>query len=68
MNILNILHPYLWSVKSEMPGIMCQLFSHWRALGKKVEIVRCDNATENKKFEMLAKEKGYQLGITMEYI
>ena len=53
--------------KSEMPGIMCQLFSHWKAIGKKVDTVRCDNATENKKFEQKAKEKGYQLGITMEY-
>ena len=53
--------------KSEMPGIMCQLFSHWKALGRKVEIVRCDNATENKRFEQMAKEKGYQLGLTMEY-
>ena len=43
--------------KSEMPGIMCQLFSHWRALGKKVDIVRCDNATESENFELKAKKK-----------
>ena len=50
-----------------MPALLCQLLSHWRAINKKVEIVRCDNAGENRKFEELAKSGKYQLGITLEY-
>ena len=53
--------------KSCMPALLCQLLSHWRAIDKRVSIVRCDNAGENRKFEELAKCGKYQLGITVEY-
>ena len=55
------------SRKSKLPLLLCQLLSHWRAINKKVHIVRCDNAGENKKFEEKAKSGKFQLGVTMEY-
>ena len=39
------------SNKSDMSLPLCQLLSHWKAINKKVNIVRWDNEGENRKFE-----------------
>ena len=50
-----------------MPTLMVSLLSHWRAIGKPVQIMRCDNAGENKTLETTTQHSMYQLGITFEY-
>ena len=53
--------------KSDMPTLMARLLSHWKAIGKPVEFIRCDNAGENKQLEETTKRPMYQLGISFEY-
>jgi hypothetical protein len=40
--------------KGELPQVLCQLFSKWKQQKRPVQIVRCDNAGENKAFKKMA--------------
>ena len=53
--------------KSDMLTLMVRLLSHWKAIGKPVQIIRCDNAGENKVLEETTQRPMYQLGILFEY-
>ena len=53
--------------KSDIPTLMARLLSHWRAIGKPVQVLRCDNAGENQQSEAKTQRPIYQLGISFEY-
>ena len=53
--------------KGHLPIVLYEIFSKWRDLGRPVQIVRCDNAGENKAFEKMAMNIKWQLALTFEY-
>ena len=53
--------------KGHLPTVLCEIFSRWRDLGRPVQIVRCDNAGENKAFEKMAMGIKWQLALTFEF-
>ena len=55
------------SKKSKMPTLMARLLSHWNAIGLPVQVIRCDNAGENRTLQETTQKQQYQLGIRFEY-
>ena len=53
--------------KDDMVEVTCQQFEKWRAAGKAVAKVRCDNAGENKLLEKRAASSDWKLNIEFEY-
>ena len=49
--------------KSDMPIIMARLLSHWKAMGKPVKIIRCDNAGENKNRKKPPRDQCFSWGL-----
>ena len=55
------------STKKAMVEKVCELFNQWRGRGLPVQIVRCDNAGENKALEKRAHSSVWQFPVTFQY-
>ncbi len=54
-------------MKNGMVEPTCRLFEHWKANGMPVNLIRCDNAGENKLLIETANGDKWKLNITPEY-
>jgi hypothetical protein len=53
--------------KSDMVEPTCEQFKKWAHANKALQVVRMDNAGENKLLQKRSESKDWQLGITFEY-